>query len=140
GNRDVTGVAYDNSGRRTGTTIADYGSSSWSWDSLGRLQSATDGGSTTAYRRDLNGNLTGIAYPGGNCGSSPVRCVTRTYDDASRWVSVTDWHGRTVEFPPDANGNHDQLLFHTDPQSPSTTQFSNHITFDNADRMTGVDY
>jgi YD repeat-containing protein len=104
---DVSNVQRDAVGRVTRFTDGS-GTSQRSYDSLGRLYSSTDGfGETVGYRYDLASNLTKLAYPGGNCDSStPTLCVTRTYDDASRWVAVTDWLGNTTSFNPDADGNY----------------------------------
>ncbi len=60
---NVTAITYDADDRRTGQTDA-TGSSTWTYDSLGRLTASTDGhGTTIAYAYDLTGNLTSITYP-----------------------------------------------------------------------------
>lgn len=89
---NVTSVVYDAAGRRTAQTAGGI-TATWSWDSLGRLTSATDAnGATLGYTSDLAGNVTSITYPGG------TRTVGRSYDDAGRWSSVTDWSNRTTTF------------------------------------------
>jgi RHS repeat-associated protein len=75
------------------------GTSTYSYDSLNRLTSNTNGaGQTVSYGYDLAGNETSITYPGGNA-------VTRTYDNAGRLLSITDWFGHTTTFASDADGN-----------------------------------
>jgi RHS repeat-associated protein len=95
---NVTGITYDADGERTGMTD---GSGTWSWtfDSLHRMTSVTEGaGSTVSYQYDLRGDLTAITYPNG-------KTVTRSYDAAGNLTGVTDWLGHTTIFGYDANSN-----------------------------------
>lgn len=90
---NVTNVIYDANGRRT-SLVAANGTSTWTWDSLGRLTGSSDPNTgTTGYGWDLAGNLTSIAYPG-----TPARTVTRTYDDVGRFTSVNDGSGNVTTF------------------------------------------
>src|SRR5262249_8219648 len=66
---------YDNDNQRT-SMIDGSGNSSWTWDSLHRLTSQTDGnGQTMGYVYDIANNLTKITYPGSHD-------VNRGYDDS----------------------------------------------------------
>lgn len=81
------------------TTIDGSGTTTSSYDSLGRLTTQTNGNAqTTTYTYDLLGHLTGLGYPNG-------QTVNRTYDAAGRLVTITDWLGKTTSFTPDADGN-----------------------------------
>jgi len=83
------------------------GTTNYSYDSLDRLTQQTDGaGKSVAYGYDLAGRVTSIAYPGGNCTSTPqTLCVTRQFDTAGRPASVRDWLGNQTSFGYDANSN-----------------------------------
>ena len=75
------------------------GTSSYAYDSLGRLSSATDGANDTvgygyAY---LDTDLTSLTYPQGT--------VSRVYDLSDRLISVSDWLGHTNTFAYDADSN-----------------------------------
>lgn len=63
---------------------------SYAYDGFGQLEAATDpNGQVTGYRYDLNGNLTKIEQPGGDCDlATPVGCVTHTYDDANQLTGI----------------------------------------------------
>jgi YD repeat-containing protein len=66
------------------------GTSTWSFDSLGRLVSTTDGaGATTGYGYDDEGNQTSISYP------DSLGTVTKTYDAQGREESMEDWDGES---------------------------------------------
>jgi RHS repeat-associated protein len=103
---NVTGLTYDPNGRRTGMTDG-TGTSSYVWDSLGRLKQSTDGaGKTVKYGYDLKGQVTSITYPSG-----ADHVVTRTYDDAGRLATVTDWLDQETHFDFDANSNPDLVTY-----------------------------
>jgi RHS repeat-associated protein len=96
---NVTGITYDGDGQRTSLTDG-TGTSSWTWDSLHRLTSYTDGaGAKVQYQYDLRNLVVAITYPGSG------HVVTRSYDDTGRWIVVTDWLGNTSHFAYDADGN-----------------------------------
>ena len=116
---------YDAAGHRTSMTDG-TGSSSFSFDSLGRLTGTANGhGETTAYGYDLAGNKTSIVYPNG-------KKVTRTFDSAERLASVTDWLGNTTSFAYDADSNLASITF------PTTTTNVDTYSYDRADMATGV--
>ncbi len=131
---DVTLVEYDTVSRRTKMNVTGLTQATWSWDSLSRLTGTVDGNNTAVgYGWDANSNLTKIAYPGGNCGVTPVKCVTRVFDSADRMTSITDLATpvNTTSFTPDANGNYSTINF---PGVGNTDVF----TFDTADRLVDV--
>ena len=121
---DVSNVSYDADGQRTAMTDG-TGTSSWTWDSLHRMVSATTGaGNTIGYHYDIAGRLTAIDYPGS------TGTVTRGYDDADRLTTVTDWNAH-------------QTTFGYDPESQLTSQvYPNGTTattsYDPAGRVTGI--
>jgi RHS repeat-associated protein len=98
---NVSGISYDADGQRIAETDG-TGTSSWTWDSLHRLTSYTNGnGKTVSYTYNLRSLVTTIGYPGGG------KTVSRGYDDAGRWTTVTDWQSpsNTSTFGYDVNGN-----------------------------------
>jgi len=128
----VSAIGYDANGRRT--TMADgTGTSTWAWDSLGRLVAQTTGagvngaGATVGYGYDLEGNVTSIDYP-----DSPTHRVVRAYDDAGRLASVTDWLGHTTTFAHDA----DDEVATTD--LPASTAVRDTSGYDNAHNLTSI--
>ncbi|MGQ0744398.1 MAG: RCC1 domain-containing protein [Acidimicrobiales bacterium] len=100
---DVTALTYDPVGRRTAMTDG-TGTSTWTWDSLGRLSASTTGatvaggGQSVGYGYDLAGRLTSLIYPGGGT-------VARRYDPAGNLIEVTDQGGRVHAFAYDAADN-----------------------------------
>ncbi|HEX9088869.1 MAG TPA: RHS repeat-associated core domain-containing protein [Arthrobacter sp.] len=92
-------------------TITDgTGTTTMSYDSLGRLTSRTDGsGKTVGYSYDLAGNITGQTYPNG-------QSVARTYDAANNLTSLTDWLNNTTTFTTTADGR------------PASTIYPNSVT------------
>jgi RHS repeat-associated protein len=115
--------SYNADGERTEMTDG-TGTSTFTYDSLGRMTSATDGaGATTSYGYDLDGHLTSLTYPNG-------RTVTRTYDAAGNLISVTDWQGHATHFRYDADSNLSEDQF----PGNVTTQLS----YDDADRLTSI--
>ncbi len=120
---DVYNIMYDPDGQRTAMTDG-TGTSSYSYDSLHRLTSATDGaGNTVGYGYDLKGQLTSLTYPGG-------LTVTRGYDDAGRLTSVNDGFGHTTQFNPDPDSN---ISYEVYPGGPA-----DFFAYDNADRLTRI--
>jgi RHS repeat-associated protein len=118
---------YDANGRRVGM-IDGSGSSSFKYDSLGRLKSATNGqGETVSYGYDLAGNVTKITYPNGSA-------VTRSFDNAERLATVTDWLGKSTSFAYDPDSNLTSITY------PSTTSEVDTYTFNRADQATAVSF
>ena len=75
------------------------GTSTWTYDSLGRMVTHTDGpGAMVSYGYDLRGAVTSIGYPA-------LGTVSRVYDASGQLRSVTDWGGRQVSFDYDPDGN-----------------------------------
>ncbi|MGQ0743550.1 MAG: RHS repeat domain-containing protein, partial [Acidimicrobiales bacterium] len=95
---DVSSVLYDTAGRRRSMTDGS-GTSTWSWDSLGRLVASVDGsGASMAYDYDDAGRARTITYPGG------LNLDLVTGPDATM-ASMTDWAGRTTRFDYDGDAN-----------------------------------
>ena len=113
---------YDNIDRRTSMSDG-TGLSTYVYDTLDRLTSHTSSGNTVGYGYDRNDNLTRITYPGS-------LTVTRTYDDANRFVSVTDWLAKTTRFTYDPNSNQTSTVYGNGVTSVDT--------FDRADQLTNI--
>lgn len=121
---NVSSITYDADGQRTGMTDG-TGSTSWDYDSLHRLASATDGaGKTIGYGYNLRGEATSVVYP------SSTGTVTRTYDAMGRVATVTDWLSHQTTFAYNADSF---LLNQTNPNGTTDTNTAN-----NADQLTGV--
>ncbi|MFL5893725.1 MAG: RHS repeat-associated core domain-containing protein [Thermoleophilaceae bacterium] len=134
---ELTGVAYggsvtpdvhytyDGDGRRK--TMADgTGTTSYTWDSLGRLTDTTNGrGDHTGFSYDLAGNQTSVTYPNGHT-------VTRGFDSAGRMTAVTDWLGNTTSFGYD----HDSDLLSA--TFPTATGDADSYGYDRADRLASM--
>jgi RHS repeat-associated protein len=118
---------YDNANRRTSMRDGS-GSSSYTWDSLGRLTQHTDGlGSTVRYAYDLAGNLTRLTYPG-------TESITRTYDNAGRLSTLTDWLGGVTRFGYDADSDLTRITL------PEASGNVDAYSFDNAGRMSSASF
>jgi RHS repeat-associated protein len=114
---------YDNVGRRTAMTDGS-GSSTYVYDTLGRLTSHGNGaGQTVGYGYDRTGNVTQITYPGSNV-------VNRSYDQANRFTSVSDWLGNKTQFTYDPNSNLTSTLFANGLASVNS--------FDEADQLMAI--
>jgi RHS repeat-associated protein len=114
---------YDELGRRLWMTDG-TGTTTYTWDSLSRLTSSTDGSdATVGYGWDIGGHNTSITYPGGGT-------VTRGHDDAGRLTSVTDWLTNTTTFGYDANSN---ATTRTLPNGTTRTD-----AHDRANRLTSI--
>jgi RHS repeat-associated protein len=130
---NVSAITYDADGQRIAMTDG-TGTSQWSYDSLHRLTSYTNGaGATVGYdyttpsgARDLLTRVGHITYPNG------VGTVARGYDDAGRLASVADWNGNTVSFGYDVNSNL------TSSSVPSTTPVTDTIGVNVADQVTSM--
>jgi RHS repeat-associated protein len=114
---------YDDNGRRTAMDDG-TGKTTYSYDSLNRLTSSTNGaGATVTYGYDLVGRLTALTYPNG-------KTVNRDYDAAGRLTAVADWLGNTTKLAHDPNGN---LTAETYPNGVKADQ-----SFDNSDQLTAI--
>lgn len=122
---DVTGITYDDLGRRIAATASGV-TEEWHWNDRSQLASVKDGnGRTTSYVFDPTGNLTHITYPG------QTNPVVREFDDAGRLKKVTDWSGRETSF---GYNDDSQWNLTTFPGSVNTDTYG----FDQAGRMTSV--
>ncbi len=122
---NITGISYDADGQRTGQSDGS-GTWSWTWDSLHRLTSVTEGNNgTVKYRYDLRDDPTTITYPNG-------KTVTRSYDAAGRWTSVTDWLGNTTTFSYDPDSNL------TTEALPGSTGITDTSTYANDDSLNAI--
>jgi RHS repeat-associated protein len=127
--------SYDQDGRRLWMQDG-TGTSTYQYDSLGRLiQSANGAGDTVGYGYTLAGRLATISYPtgvatasSGGQGFASSGTATRGYNDAGQVTSISDWLGNTTRFGYDAEGNLTSEIF---PNGMSTTR-----SYDNADRLT----
>lgn len=123
---NITNIGYDADGQRSSMTDG-TGTSSWTWDSLHRMSSSTNGnGKTVGYGHDLKGQLTSITYPG------TTGTVNRGFDDAGRLRTVTDWASRQTTF------NYDADSFMTSEVYPNGTTAT--FTPDGADRLMGISH
>lgn len=75
----------------------------FTYDSMGRVQTQTDGVGTITYGYDGNGNPTTITEGGVT--------ITRVYDSQNRVTSYTDALGNTIGYQYDDNGNLTQLTY-----------------------------
>jgi YD repeat-containing protein len=118
---DVSSITYDSDGQRTGMTDG-TGSSSWSYDSLHRLTSYTNGnGATVTYgytygggpSYDLKAQVRSIAYP------NSVGTVDQSWNADGTLASVEDWNSNTTTFSYDANDNETGQTSRARPTSPT---------------------
>jgi RHS repeat-associated protein len=122
---NVTNIIYNADGERTSQTDAS-GLWVWSWDSLHRLISVSEGANgNVSYQYDLRNLVTQITYPGGNK-------VSRSYDHAGRWSGVTDWLGNTTTFQYDPNGNL------AGQRPPIASGVTDSYGYNNADNLTSI--
>lgn len=121
----VSNITYNANGQQTGLTDA-TGSSTQTYDNLGRMTSRTDGyGSAVSYGYDIAGAKTSITYPGN-------KTLARTIDAAGRLASVKDWSNNQTTFDYDANSNLTKTTF------PSASTNTDTYTYDNADQHMGT--
>jgi RHS repeat-associated protein len=122
---DVTAVTYDADGNRTSMKDG-TGTSHWTYDSLNRLTSYTNGaGAKVAYKYDPVGNVVSVTYPNG-------KKVTKTYDSDNRLASVSDWLGNNSVFGYDANSDITSETF------PKSTKEVDTFGYDPGDNLTSI--
>jgi len=115
--------AYDADGNRTELKDGS-GTSVYSYDSLNRLISSTDGsGATVKYGYDLAGHVLNLTYPNG-------KTVTHAYDGAGNLTSVTDWLGHKTSFGYNANANLTSEEY--------AGGVSSQLTYDEGGRVAGI--
>ncbi|HET6710855.1 RHS repeat-associated core domain-containing protein [Amycolatopsis sp.] len=89
---------YDPAGHRVSMTDG-TGTTTWTYDAFGEIKSQVQGsGTTVGYGYDDYGNRTSITYPG------QATPVVRTFDDAERLKTVTDWNNNSTTFGYDNDG------------------------------------
>ncbi len=116
--------AYDPVGRRI-SLVDGTGTSTWTYDTFGEVVAQKQGsGAVVGYGYDENGDRTSVTYPGR---STPL---TRTFDDASRLATVTDWNGNKTAF----GYNADSHLLTT--SYPNGTTLTN--TYDDSGFLSGT--
>jgi RHS repeat-associated protein len=116
---------YDAAGRRTGITDS-TGTSTFTYDALGRLTQHIDGAARTiGYAYDAGSRMTSITYASG-------RAVTRTFDDAGRLTRVTDWLGNATAFDYDRDSHLTKTTF------PSATGMEDVRSYDASGDLTNV--
>ena len=94
---DVSFV-YNDGGQRISMTDG-LGTSTWGYDDLGRLVTATDpNGKTVGYSYDSDGNRASLGY-----GSS--QAASYNYDSAKRLAEVSDWENQTTRYDYDPLGH-----------------------------------
>ncbi len=123
GTPGISAVAYDQNGHRTSLTDG-TGTSTWKYDEFGETTSHTNGANATVgYSYDAAGNATSVAYPG------QTTPVARTYDDAERLATVTDFAGNKTTVGYNPNGQVTTLGY------PNGTTVTN--TLDDTGGLTG---
>jgi RHS repeat-associated protein len=142
GNPQDVALSYNQDGDRASMTDAS-GTTSYAYDSLGRLTSQTNGGlQQVTYGYDLADELTGIGYPDALTAldlTDPLSqqqhvqegTVTRSFDDDGNLASVTDWLNNKTTFGYDADANL------TGEQRPNGTAAA--YGYDRNDAITSID-
>lgn len=83
----TTFYGYDANNNRT-SVVENGRTNLWTFDAYDRVSTYTDAdGNLTQYRRDANGNVTNLVYPGG-------KNVYYAFDSLNRLTNVTDWANR----------------------------------------------
>ncbi|MET0557516.1 MAG: RHS repeat-associated core domain-containing protein [Solirubrobacterales bacterium] len=121
------GVEFDYDPDGNVTKVVDgTGESAFGYDQLGRLTEAEDGhGDFVSYDYNLAEELTGILYPNG-------KTISRSFDEAGRLESVSDWLGGTTTFSYDSDSNVEAISF------PLASGNVDEYTFDQADQMSAA--
>lgn len=125
---------HDNDGQETGMTDG-TGTSAWTWDSLHRPTSYTNGnGAVVDYgytygvgpTYELKDQPRTITYP------NSVGTVSLDWNDDGTESSITDWNSKTIDLGYDDNKNLDSIVY------PSTTNVTDTISVNDANQETGV--
>ena len=114
GTPDITDVVYDLMGRRLEVDYGISSTSTWGYDTLGRLIASDDGTGAVTYGYDLADHLTNITYPGS-------LEVVHAFDNAGRLQSSTDWNTLETIFGYDEDGNVETVTYPTGSQIDTYT-------------------
>ena len=116
---------YNALGQRVSMTDG-LGTTTWTYDNLGHLVSATDvNGKAVGYTYDAAGNRTGLIYPDG-------KQVAYTYDANNRLAQIADWSGQETKYGYDAVGHLLNIL--------RLNSVSSDYTYDIAGKLTRLDH
>jgi RHS repeat-associated protein len=117
--------AYDADGERTSMSDG-TGTTTYSYDSLDRLTSETNGADqTVSYGYDTDNDTTSIGYPNG-------KTVMQTFDADDRLASVSDWLGNKTSFGYDPDSNLQTTTY------PSATADLDTYGYSDDDELTSV--
>ena len=136
GQRHTTNITYDTLSRKVAMSDPAMGSWTYAYDDAGNISSQTDNShNTISFRYDPLNRLKQKTYSGGT--QAPI---TFTYDQGTnatgRLTTVSDSAG-IVKYSYDARGNITQFI--RDFQ-PLNREFKYTYSYDNLDRLTGIDY
>ena len=122
-------VAYTFKPNGQRATLTDgTGTTTYTYDSLGRLVTHVDGAAQTiGYGYDKSGRQTTLTYPG------TTGTATYAYDTAGRPDKITDWANRVYDYTLDANGNTTRVDFKTVAGTANVN--SDTFSYDNANQM-----
>jgi RHS repeat-associated protein len=122
--QDVT-YGYDEDGDLTRMADA-TGESIYEYDQLGRLIRSDNGnGEAVSWQYDLDDEPISLTYPNG-------KSIARSYDEAARLESVTDWLGHRTSFSYNPDSEPTATTFAT------PTGDTDEYAYDPADRTSGV--
>jgi RHS repeat-associated protein len=128
---DVTSITYDSDGQQTGMTDG-TGTSSWSYDSLHRLTSNTNGnGATVSYgytygsgpTYDLKEQVRSITYP------NSVGTVDQSWNADGQLTTIEDWNSKSISLQYAADDMVTKITY------PSTVNVIDTIGYNAADDM-----
>jgi RHS repeat-associated protein len=117
--------SYDKDGNLTGM-VDGTGESTYEYDQLDRLTHSKNGNAeTVSWTYDVGDEPVCLTYPNG-------KSISRTYDNAGRLESVTDWLGHTTTFAYNKDSAPTLTTF------PVGTTDSDEYAYDRADRIASV--